>query len=418
MKTRSVIQLLLTSFILISVTSCQEEEFFEKEYIESFKDKYEEEQSKINDVLDTADSPNDDNASTDDNANNDGDEGEASTDDGTTNDDSNSGGSNGGDDTEENGNNDGDNTNNDGDDANNDGNDSGDDSDNSDDENTGPATISVQDSFTQSASSLQKLDILWVVDDSGSMRQEQENLGRNFNSFIEEFSTLGIDFKMSITTTDTRSNYDGKPVENSLEKLTSDALAQDRTDFLQNFNSMVQVGTRGWGYEKGLKASESFVTKHAAENFREDAYFVVIYVSDEEDQSEKSVSEYLEGISSWKTNPGLVKTYSIVNTAGTGHYTSGYQRYKEMSDLTGGYIADINADFYTTLLKMGGDIAKLTKSFPLSQTPFDASAIKVLVDGVESSRWTYDEATRTISFEDGHEPNVNETINITYEVES
>ena len=67
---------------------------------------------------------------------------------------------------------------------------------------------------------------------------------------------------------------------------------------------------------------------------------------------------------------------------------------------------------------MGNDIAELTKSFPLSQNPYDVSSIKVFVNGIEDSRWIYDPVNRTIKFNDGQEPQANDIIKITYEVES
>jgi len=379
MKNKSVIQLFFMSLILISTVSCQEEEFFEKEYIESFKEQYEKEQAKIVEVLD--EQGPDDGSTTGNDGSTTGDDGSTTGDDGSTTGD--------------------------------DGSTTGDD---------GTQTTPVVGSFTQSASSLKKLDVLWVVDNSGSMREEQENLGKNFKDFIEKFANLGIDFKMSITTTDTRGSRAGKPVQGSLEKLTSEELVKDKQGFLDDFNNMVQVGVNGWGIEKGLKASEEFTKKYATNNFREDAYFVIIYVSDEEDQSEKTVQNHFNQISSWKSNPGLVKAYSIVDTSNpvynNQYLVSGFKRYKDMSDLTGGYVADINDNFSTTLLNMGNNIAELTKSFPLSQNPYDASSIKVFVNGIEDSRWIYDPVNRTIKFNDGQEPQANDIIKITYEVES
>jgi hypothetical protein len=387
MKNKSVIQLFFMSFVLISTASCQKEEFYEKEYIESFKEQYEKEQAKIVEVLDEQ-GPSDDGSTTGDDGSTTGDDGSTTGDDGST-------------------------TGDDGSTTGDDGSTTGDD---------GSQTTSVEDSFTQTATALKKLDVLWVVDNSGSMREEQENLGKNFKDFINKFSNLGIDFKMSITTTDTRGNNAGKPVQNSLEKLTSEELSKDRQGFLDNFNNMVQVGINGWGREKGLKASESFSNRFANLHFRDDAYFVIIYVSDEEDQSEKTVDNHFKQIAKWKSNPGLVKAYSIVDTSSplydNQYLVSGYKRYKDMSDLTGGYVADINDNFSSTLLKMGNNIAELTKSFPLSQIPFDASLIKVFVNGIEDNRWIYDPANRTIKFNDGQEPKANDMIKIKYEVES
>ena len=54
------------------------------------------------------------------------------------------------------------------------------------------------------ASGSQQLDMLWVVDDSGSMCQEQKVLRENFDKFIGELQTTNLDFHLGLTTTDMR----------------------------------------------------------------------------------------------------------------------------------------------------------------------------------------------------------------------
>ena len=46
-----------------------------------------------------------------------------------------------------------------------------------------------------------KIDILFVVDDSGSMAQEQANLTTNFPQFISVIEQSGLDYRVAVTTT-------------------------------------------------------------------------------------------------------------------------------------------------------------------------------------------------------------------------
>ena len=48
----------------------------------------------------------------------------------------------------------------------------------------------------------QKVDILWVVDNSVSMCQEQNSLATNVNRFLEKFVDLDLDLRMAVVTTD------------------------------------------------------------------------------------------------------------------------------------------------------------------------------------------------------------------------
>jgi hypothetical protein len=56
------------------------------------------------------------------------------------------------------------------------------------------------------------LDILWVIDNSGSMCQEQATLRNNFESFVEELNKTSLDFHIGVTTTDMNPDYPLEPV--------------------------------------------------------------------------------------------------------------------------------------------------------------------------------------------------------------
>ena len=46
------------------------------------------------------------------------------------------------------------------------------------------------------------VDVLWVVDNSGSMSGSLDSVQANFESFINEFTLLGLDYHMTVITTD------------------------------------------------------------------------------------------------------------------------------------------------------------------------------------------------------------------------
>lgn len=264
----------------------------------------------------------------------------------------------------------------------------------------------TSDTFTQNTAQEGKVDILWVIDDSGSMGDEQNALAYNFNAFIQNFITRNVDFKMAITTTDGRSGRSGQMIGDPA-LLTSTAAAADEAAFLNNFSNLIRVGTSGSGNEVGLQTSGDFMTQHSSTFLRDDAYLVVVYVSDEEDHSSSTVSSYVDGLKALKTNEGLVKVYSIVTkelvpnkqweTLGT--------RYIEAAALTGGTSSDIHDDFYNTLSDMGGQILNLLDSFPLSGVPATAN-ISISVDGVQQNTgWAYDSVARVITFDANTIPN-------------
>ena len=196
---------------------------------------------------------------------------------------------------------------------------------------------------------------------------------------------------------------------------------------MTDFKDMVKVGVRGSGWEKGLKASEVFTNRFQNKWLRDDAYYAIVYVSDEADQSEKEVAEHLKQISKWKENDNLIKAYSIVDLSyqnqnpssykGRRGIQRGHERYLEMSERTGGSSSSIKGDFHETLLDMGSQIATLTTQFSLSAVPYDTTDIRVLVDGVEVTEWNYVSASNSIQFNVDAAPTDNAQIEVIYSVE-
>ncbi|NUN12607.1 MAG: hypothetical protein HUU55_03110 [Myxococcales bacterium] len=61
-------------------------------------------------------------------------------------------------------------------------------------------TITVAD-ITNTTGKI-KLDIVWVIDNSVSMCQEQNSLANNVDTFVEKFAALNLDLRMAVITTD------------------------------------------------------------------------------------------------------------------------------------------------------------------------------------------------------------------------
>jgi hypothetical protein len=274
------------------------------------------------------------------------------------------------------------------------------------------------ETFTQNTGKSGDVDILWVIDDSGSMADEQDSLGRNFRSFIDQFIEKNVDFKMAITTTDGTSSRNGKMVGDS-SKLTSEAAKKNKTQFINDFTKMVKVGTAGSGIEQGLKTSTSFTDRYASSFLRKEAFLIVVYISDEEDQSEKKVPEYLAKLLALKANKGLVKAYSLVSMKNYGYQweTLG-KRYVEVSKATAGASADIKQDFATVLLDMGGRIVNLVDSFALSESPYQ-NKIEVFVNSkLVSSGYTFDSSSRSIKFDTQSLPAEGSKVEVRYKVQA
>jgi hypothetical protein len=282
----------------------------------------------------------------------------------------------------------------------------------------GVVLIDQEETYTQSTQT-RPLEILWVIDDSGSMNDEQISLATNFQIFINNFVQNNTDFKMAITTTDTSGTKGGNFITDSNILLNSTQAELDPNAFINNFQNMIMVGTSGSGYEKGLKASKQSAIKHPG-FFSPDSYLAIVYVSDENDQSEGNATDYINYLQVLKHNHGLTKAYSIVNTNGSGPtgngYTQGYDRYEAVSNLTNGSVSNINGNFSNTLLNISNEIFYLLDKFPLANTPYDKDSIKIFVEGVEQiGNWDYVSSSKVITFHSGHTPTVGSTVKVKYQ---
>ncbi|MFZ5468439.1 MAG: hypothetical protein ACOZIN_03285 [Myxococcota bacterium] len=162
--------------------------------------------------------------------------------------------------------------------------------------------------------SVRKVDILWVVDSSGSMAPKQQRLAANFAGFIQQLVAAQppIDFHIAMTTTDTDDEtLRGKLLTWAVGPKSGNFIACSpnatggsscnthptggvgTTEAVTAFNDLVsKVGTSGSPVERGLLASYLALTNPAnvttateARFVRPDAALYVVFVSDEDDAS-------------------------------------------------------------------------------------------------------------------------------------
>src|SRR5690606_20178496 len=160
-----------------------------------------------------------------------------------------------------------------------------------------------------------RVDVLWVVDDSGSMYDEQVALSTNFPTFFEFFDGSGLDYHIGVVSTDMdASRRRGKLVDVDGERF----IHVDTPDAARVFDGMAMLGTRGSATEKGLDAA--WVALEAERNeanegfLRPDSSVHVIVVSDESDFSTQVTPEelgsYMVGL---RADPDQVTFSSIVS---------------------------------------------------------------------------------------------------------
>jgi hypothetical protein len=272
---------------------------------------------------------------------------------------------------------------------------------------------SVTDEFEQEG--ITTADILFVIDNSGSMGIWQTALSDNFNSFISVFAITGVDYQIAVITTD-NATFRG-PI-----------LTDATPDLETAFTDQAVAGTYGSSYEKGLQFAEAATSSGgdaspSSSFLRIDAKLIIIFVSDEKDWSPKSDAEYVSHFNSLKTSDSLIVTHAVVGDAPSGCSvtTSSWtdadygEGYIEVSALTGGeFVSICSSDWGADLESLAQD-SILNTSFELSDIPFEESII-VEVDGVSVTDWTYDILENSINFEGSYIPPTESIIEINYSI--
>lgn len=153
-----------------------------------------------------------------------------------------------------------------------------------------------------------KMDIVFVVDDSGSMSEEQSNLASNFPMFANILSTYttsggsAIDFHIGITTTGRNLTYEpigGLPLPDehgpngAFEHQCGGAspwLESTDPSLPADLSCRANVGTSGASQEMPLLMAKRAVSDRVTDGMnagflRDDALLAVVMISDEDDSS-------------------------------------------------------------------------------------------------------------------------------------
>lgn len=263
-----------------------------------------------------------------------------------------------------------------------------------------------------------KADVLMVIDNSGSMFEEQTALASNLGAFLQFAQAQQIDYQIAVTTTDVDGGEDGRfvPINGPVSNRIVTPRTQPSPEMV--FADNVNRGTSGSANEQGLEAaylalSNPLIFGHNSNFIRPDAVLSIIILSDEEDSSPNTVPFYVNFFLSIKgfRNNNLFSLSSIVGDVpggcnGPGGSAGAGTRYVAASQQTGGIFQSICvADWARALEDLSSAAFGFKSRFFLSNQPV-VSSLRVTVDGVEvpgtaasgTINWTYEFTTNSVNF--------------------
>lgn len=315
-------------------------------------------------------------------------------------------------------------------------------------------------SFSQETTYVQqKIDIIWMIDNSGSMASSQQKLRDNFQFFIQDFQQKNYDFNIVVQTTDAWIDlYAGstsrRPWKSTVfNGQTYSVLNKNTPNLTQVFQQLAMQGTGGSGDERAFASlADSLLYADNSSFRRPDAHLAVIIVSDEDDFSSNSsafiyrnyndprlypVSYYNDFLKnnvpnsnfsvhaiSVQPQPGVPDAQNCLNILNIESGGLNQQivdvRYSELARLTGGSVSSLCEPFNTTLQFISDTIqvSAARNIFKLDSEP-QVNTIQVIINGQllpESATdgWSYQASTMSVILSKNRIPNDGDRVEIKY----
>jgi len=317
-----------------------------------------------------------------------------------------------------------------------------------DDLSNGTAVAVAKDTVTNECDvgTIQKLpvaDIIWVIDESGSMSDNRQDIVNNANNFFSRALSSGLDFRMGVTNVCTPSGSYKAAVGKFCSKVSSSTSDMGGTDrFLlpseqTTFSSCIKnpPGYEG-GSEYGLVNAEQAVKKHlprasnSPDKIRNNATLVIIIATDEIPNSLYSVlsglyktctltsakqaslnsalSKYID-LFTGVTDPEATAMFHVIGgVCNNSCYADVAHGYKDLAQKLGGQWADVcQKNLGNTLQVIIDSITGAASPIELDYVPI-SSSLAVAMDAIEVKR------SRTNGFDYRSNKNTLVFINVKY----
>ena len=250
------------------------------------------------------------------------------------------------------------------------------------------------------------VDILWVIDNSGSMSSYQQQVVTNSNAFMQDFIKQQLNWKMGLISTDKNDHpYAGFSGSAKLDASVADPVGTFQL-------AVNQLGTDGDSTERTFTPIVQSLTNDP--NFlRPNTPLAVIMVTDAEEQSSITAKTFVSQLS-LLTQGRNIFAYGVYASADFGCDSSeGAWNYKGspyegfISTAMNGQTFPLCKDFGTSLVNIAHDIVTRVaySAIYLKGRP-DTSTLQVIYQGKElppgpteaGGYWTYDYRLNAVVF--------------------
>ena len=242
------------------------------------------------------------------------------------------------------------------------------------------------DSFVQ-VGSYEEIDIIWVIDRSCSMADNDAELLVGVEAMMNSLPA-DINWRLQMITT----GLFGQP---SVFPLTQGSDSADALFMLSNLPSDY--------HEAGFQALYDYIQHDAYAHtwMRRSAALLVVFVSDEDEQSSMSVSDFNMWYDVQRTNTYMSSIVNVDIAESACIYPSKNNvghRYIDSTNYFNGNIIDICSSDWSAGVAEATSKVEPIESLELTHEP-DIDSIVVFIDGLPNLDWHYDETTNTLYFD-------------------
>jgi len=251
------------------------------------------------------------------------------------------------------------------------------------------------DSFEQPYT-VNGVDIIWLIDQSGSMNQHAQSVVNGIEAMMLALPATGWRLGISTTAWQNSASIQEFP-------LIPGATVQDAWDA---YNA---IGN--YGLEAGFDSLYSYMIDNTYNPtwLRPDAGLLVVFVSDEEEQSNHHFNNSALGLQdfiNWYAGQrssvfmasivNLPPAQSLCNQSHHGIYMG--QRYIDATNYFGGTVVDICSTDWAPGVQAAAIQVQPYEEWELTHPPLPDTII-VFVDFVEFTDWIYDSSTNSVQFD-------------------
>lgn len=271
-----------------------------------------------------------------------------------------------------------------------------------------------------------QVDVLFIVDNSGSMSSYQQALASNIDSFVKQFFSGGVlEWRMGLISTDpVNSPYIGLVPGTELDFRSTDAMNRFRA-------AVGRLGLNGDGTERTFTPLMKWLNEYP-KFLRPQAILALVMVTDAPEQSMVPSANVLAFLTKVKGSLSKVVSYGVFAAADfgcrsdEGAWNYAGSPYEGLIAATNGKTYPLCQAFGPHLADMGKDLVSRVNrpEIQLTSRP-RVETLKVIHRGVEllggpeeeKGVWSYDFPKNRIVFHNmDFAPNDNEQVEIRYEI--